>query len=62
MRDGRINQYKPVIARDDDTTFGILHSRFHEAWSLRLCTWFGQGNDPCYTDLCLRKTRNSAEN
>ena len=25
-----------VIARDDDTTLGILHSRFHEAWSLRL--------------------------
>ena len=24
-----------VIARDDDTTFGILHSRFHEVWSLR---------------------------
>ncbi len=27
-----------VIARDDDTTFGILHSRFHETWSLRLGT------------------------
>ena len=27
-----------VIARDDDTTFGILHSRFHDAWSLRLGT------------------------
>ena len=27
-----------VIASDDDTTFGILHSRFHEAWSLRLGT------------------------
>jgi len=27
-----------VIARDDDTTHGILHSRFHEAWSLRLGT------------------------
>ena len=27
-----------VIARDDDTTFGILHSRFHELWSLRLGT------------------------
>ena len=27
-----------VIARDDDTTFGILHSRFHEAWSLGLGT------------------------
>ena len=38
-----------VIARDDDTTLGVLHSRFHEAWSLRLCTWLGQGNDPRYT-------------
>ena len=27
-----------IVARDDDTTFGILHSRFHEAWSLRLGT------------------------
>ena len=27
-----------AIARDDDTAFGILHSRFHEAWSLRLGT------------------------
>ena len=27
-----------VIAREDDTMFGILHSRFHEAWSLRLGT------------------------
>ena len=32
-----------AIARDDDTTFGILHSRFHEAWSLRLGTWLGVG-------------------
>ena len=24
-----------VVAREDDTAFGILHSRFHEAWSLR---------------------------
>lgn len=38
-----------AIARDDDTSFGILHSRFHEAWSLRLCTWLGVGNDPRYT-------------
>jgi type II restriction/modification system DNA methylase subunit YeeA len=27
-----------VIARDDDAAFGVLHSRFHEAWSLRLGT------------------------
>ena len=37
-----------VFARDDDTTFGILHSRFHEVWSLRLCSWHGVGNDPTY--------------
>jgi len=38
-----------VFARDDDVTFGILHSRFHEQWSLSLCTWLGVGNDPRYT-------------
>ncbi|MFT8418998.1 MAG: class I SAM-dependent DNA methyltransferase [Acetobacter sp.] len=38
-----------VIARDDDTSFGILHSRFHELWSLRLGTFLGIGNDPRYT-------------
>ena len=38
-----------AIARDDDTTFGILHSKFHEIWSLRLGTWIGKGNDPRYT-------------
>ena len=26
------------FARDDNTTFGILHSRFHELWSLRMGT------------------------
>jgi type II restriction/modification system DNA methylase subunit YeeA len=38
-----------AITRDDDTTFGLLHSRFHEIWTLRLCTWLGVGNDPRYT-------------
>lgn len=27
-----------AISRDDETTFGILHSRFHGVWSLRLGT------------------------
>ena len=27
-----------AITRNDDTTFGILHSRFHELWSLRMGT------------------------
>ena len=38
-----------AIARDDDTTFGILHSKFHELWSLRMGTFLGVGNDPRYT-------------
>ncbi len=38
-----------VIARDDDTSFGILHSRFHELWALRMGTFLGVGNDPRYT-------------
>ncbi len=27
-----------VVTRDDDATFGILHSRFHELWALRMGT------------------------
>ena len=42
-----------VIGRDDDTVFGILHSRFHEIWSLRLGTWLGKGNDPRYTPTTI---------
>ena len=45
-----------VIARSDDTTFGILHSRFHELWSLRLCTYLGVGNDPRYTPTTTFQT------
>jgi type II restriction/modification system DNA methylase subunit YeeA len=45
-----------VIAKDDDTTFGILHSRFHELWSLRLGTSLGVGNDPRYTPTTTFET------
>ena len=38
-----------VIAREDDCTFGIVHSRFHEAWSLRMGGRHGVGNDPRYS-------------
>jgi type II restriction/modification system DNA methylase subunit YeeA len=38
-----------AVARSDDTSFGILHSRFHELWSLALGGWHGVGNDPQYT-------------
>ena len=40
-----------AIARQDDATFGILHSRFHEAWSLALASRHGVGNDPTYNNL-----------
>ncbi len=45
LPDRRLN----LIARDDDVTFGILHSRPHELWSLKLGGRHGVGNDPQYT-------------
>ena len=45
-----------AIARSDDATFGILHSRFHEAWSLRMGTSLGVGNDPRYTPTTCFET------
>ena len=45
-----------AFARADDATFGILHSRFHELWSLRMCTWLGVGNDPRYTPTTCFET------
>lgn len=38
-----------VVARDDDFAFGVLHSRPHEVWSLRMDSFLGVGNDPRYT-------------
>jgi type II restriction/modification system DNA methylase subunit YeeA len=38
-----------VFARDDDTTFGILSSRFHSQWAIRKGMKHGVGNDPQYT-------------
>jgi type II restriction/modification system DNA methylase subunit YeeA len=37
-----------AFAREDDFFFGLLHSRFHEIWSLHTCSWHGVGNDPTY--------------
>lgn len=33
-----------VFAREDDAFFGMLHSRFHEQWSLRTCSWHAQAS------------------
>ena len=45
-----------VIGREDDYTFGVLHSRAHELWSLRMGTWLGVGNDPRYTPTTTFET------
>ena len=37
-----------AICRNDYVTFGVLHSRFHENWTLENCSWHGAGNDPVY--------------
>ena len=38
-----------VIARADNYTFGVVHSRLHETWSLSQGAWMGVGNDPRYS-------------
>jgi len=45
-----------VFARDDDYFFGVLHSRPHELWALRMGTWLGVGNDPRYTPTTTFET------
>ena len=45
-----------AFPRSDDSTFGILHSRFHECWTLKMCTWLGKGNDPRYTPTTTFET------
>jgi type II restriction/modification system DNA methylase subunit YeeA len=50
------NQGTLVFARADDYFFGVLHSRAHEVWSLRMGTWLGVGNDPRYTPTTCFET------
>ena len=45
-----------LFARDDDYFFGVLHSKPHEVWSLRMGTWLGKGNDPRYTPTTTFET------
>lgn len=45
-----------VVARDDDTTIGVLQSRIHAVWALRRGTSLGVGNDPRYTHTTCFET------
>lgn len=37
-----------IVARDDETTFGILHSSIHESWSTHVGNRMGAGNQRRY--------------
>jgi hypothetical protein len=45
-----------TIARDDDYFCGVLHSRLHEIWSLRMGSWHGVAGDPVYTPTTCFET------
>lgn len=45
-----------VIARDDDTTFGILQSRFHECWVTIMGNRMGKGNQRRYNNSTCFET------
>lgn len=45
-----------VVAREDDTTIGVLQSRIHEVWALRRGSSLGVGNDPRYTHTTCFET------
>jgi type II restriction/modification system DNA methylase subunit YeeA len=45
-----------AITFDDNWTFGVLHSRIHEVWTLAQCGWHGKGNDPTYNPTTCFET------
>ncbi|MBA3472406.1 MAG: class I SAM-dependent DNA methyltransferase [Rubrobacter sp.] len=45
-----------VFALEDNYSFGVLHSRAHELWALRMGTFLGVGNDPRYTPTTCFET------
>jgi type II restriction/modification system DNA methylase subunit YeeA len=45
-----------AIARNDNVSFGILESHYHEAWALARGAWIGVGNDPTYTPTATFET------
>lgn len=45
-----------AIARDDDTLFGVVHSRAHELWAIKKGSFLGAGNDLRYTPTTIFET------
>ncbi|MBX9805032.1 MAG: N-6 DNA methylase [Alphaproteobacteria bacterium] len=38
-----------TIASEDDIMFGLLHSYYHQLWTLKICPYHGVGNHPTYS-------------
>ena len=51
-----------VFAKDDLTFFGIVHSKFHRAWTVATCSWIGAGNDITYSNQAVFLTFPFPEN
>lgn len=49
MYSGPSRELGDAIAGGDDTTFGVLPSRFHELWALQMGSLLGVGYDPRFT-------------
>lgn len=45
-----------TYARDDFGFLGILHSKMHYLWTLRMCSWIGAGNDITYSNQAVFET------
>lgn len=45
-----------IIARDDDVTFGLVHSTIHEVWSTRVGNRMGVGNQRRYNPATIFDT------
>ena len=45
-----------VIADDEDFTYGLLNSRVHTTWALKMGTFMGVGNDLRYTPTTCFET------
>jgi type II restriction/modification system DNA methylase subunit YeeA len=58
LPDSQIIAFSNLVGEGDaqDYFFGVLHSRVHELWSLRMGTWMGVGNDLRYTPTTCFET------
>jgi len=45
-----------ILTRDDDASFGILHSKFHEVWSTEIGNRMGVGNQRRYNPATIFET------